>query len=465
MKRRYLIRFSGAASSPADVSHDGKMKVKYCYCMGNASVGSYIESDGTFPLENGKVPYGIIIPDSIKRPKLEKLTPLMFNYETDGELAITPPYGAFMSSERTSASYSLYRREYDVYQKPAVRVNGYYRDSAFFYEQSSSARVTPRRGYVYIDKNTGVSYEYDFTDNEYHPVPQYSEFKGEWHPVALATNQTSLRDYNVTSGRSYQYIIYPNQTDVGAAVVTQQLFANHDGLVYMPSDDYVGHGSLVPGTDDTAHLCGEPVRTKFNEWSIVELIPMTDNLNLPIAKQVYKANLDQLWLLRFSLDTGSQTQNISRSEFQTLGAYPRMGFGNSNAMSGSISAMLGSEIVPYSTMKYVERRPKARVAPTSTNEKSAMLAQWQKFVYSRNPKLLRDMKGDAWIVQITSSSNKPQNFYRGQPDTVSFQWKQVGDVSEAIIYGDGGYREFEEKNGSAVWESAFVAAKNGNNAR
>ena len=85
-----------------------------------------------------------------------------------------------------------------------------------------------------------------------------------------------------------------------------------------------------------------------------------------------------------------------------------------------------------------------------------MLEEWKKFVASKNPKLLKDIKGQSWIVQITSGSNTTKNFYLNQPDTINFQWKQVEDTKNVIIYSeiDRIYEEKEEY-GSSLWEPIF----------
>ena len=196
-------------------------------------------------------------------------------------------------------------------------------------------------------------------------------------------------------------------------------------------------------------------KTKGTCSTLIELEPITNKFALPIVKQAYRAKMDQLWLFRFSLETGTQAQNISRSEFQTLGQYPKVGYGKTDYASGEVSALLGSEIIPYGYSRYIERKPEARNRPLSTNEKTALLKQWQKLVSSKNPKLLKDIKGQSWIVQIFSSSNRAKNFYYNQPDTITFQWKQIADPSNVIIYGEGGYQDFEKNEGTFEWKSIF----------
>jgi len=130
-----------------------------------------------------------------------------------------------------------------------------------------------------------------------------------------------------------------------------------------------------------------------------------------------------------------------------------------NADSGSISALLGSELVPTSKYKYIERMPFSRYAPISTNEKAEMLRQWQQFVYSKNPKLLRDIKGNAWIVHITGNSVTTRDFVEPVPSTISFEWKQVDSTRGLIIYGDYGTVEERVANtqDSAPEQKGFFA--------
>lgn len=459
--RRYAIKFSGAAQrTPNDRYHDGKMTVSYCYMFSNADIDiEYTRSDAR-PLLSGEVEYSDFIPAYKSKDKYGILNPFMLNYKKDSALGLSEHFGAYLNAEEVAASYSIYRREYDIYQKPGVKIQGYFRRGEFYFNtgnrSAASVKMTPRPGYIYIDIPTQYAYQYDFKTQHYVLTDIYKEFKGEWQPVVVNSNTGFVRDYNITSGRSYQYILYPAFTEGYSE--NKQVFANAEGAVFVEDPDVIGQGRTMMGSPETAHLYGSPVKTNWDEWSIVELIPQnTNDSNAPdTIKKVYKANLDQLWLFKYSLETGGQTQNISRTEFQTLGQYPKFGYGKMNYASGDVSALLGSEIIPYNKkQRYIERLSGARVNPLSTNEKIEMLKQWRKLVNSKNPKLLKDIKGQSWIVQIMGSSNKPQNFYQNQPDTISFQWKEIGSTDNVIIYGDGGYKDFEEQEGSQEWESVF----------
>ena len=248
-------------------------------------------------------------------------------------------------------------------------------------------------------------------------------YAGPWEPVVLLTQEPMLRDFNVTANRSYQYVLYPRSGQV------QQLYANVD--------------------EETN--TSTPVKTHWDAWSIAELIPVETPVDAPIIKKAYTVDINNIWLFKYSLNTGDQSQNFQKQDVQTLGQYNRFGYGQQNYISGSVSCLLGSEIVPYSKEGYIERRRESISAPLSTNEKIEMLRQWRKIAFSPNPKLLKDIKGQSWIVQIVSNSNSPQNFYRNQPDTISFSWKEIGSLDKVTITGVG-YEIPEPGQCHSIWE-------------
>lgn len=347
-----------------------------------------------------------------------------------------------------NSNYSIYRREYEIYQNPQKKIIGYYNseDSKFYKDEAFSEEVSPKNiQYVYQDTNSGYLYKYsgEGVDPQYSLTEAFRDYKGGWEPVLIDENKTSFRDFNIKNGRSYQYIIYPRETQIytNEGSLLRQTFANYDGRIWQIDDTEKTQGKIVTGNIGTSTKNGEPVITNWQYWSIVELIPEENNLDAPILKQKYKIDNDNIWLFKYNVETGSNTQNFSKNEFETLGQYSKYGFGESNADSGSISAYLGNELVLSSLVKYTERLRGGRVSPLSTNERVKMLNQWKDFCFSKNPKLLKDIKGNSWIVQILSNSMTPQNFIKNTPDLINFSWKQIGSTDNVIIYGD-----YEEKD-------------------
>ncbi len=65
-----------------------------------------------------------------------------------------------------------------------------------------------------------------------------------------------------------------------------------------------------------------------------------------------------------------------------------------------------------------------------------MLLAWRKVVYSSNPKLLKDRAGQSFLVTLNSSSNKPMDAVGIQPNTISFNWTQIGTTEDLQIIDD-----------------------------
>lgn len=217
--------------------------------------------------------------------------------------------------------------------------------------------------------------------------------------VGSNINSFNFKDFNITNDRTYQYILYP-----------------------IISGDKLVREEII-------------VHTKWEAWSITELHPVDK------SGKNFRASNDDVWLFNFNLESGSQSQNISRTEQQTLGAYPRYSQGRKNYVGGDINCLLGSEVIPASYVEknghvirnggYVERRI-FDLHPTS-NEKIDMLKAWRKIVYSNNPKLLKDRAGQSFLITITQSSNKPYDGVKNQPNTLSFSWVQIGDTKDVSI--------------------------------
>jgi len=289
------------------------------------------------------------------------------------------------------------------------------------YQKDEAHNIDLYGGYVQNNYNTGMymSYYRREYDKYTYDGNNFEEYKGEWEPVAVKFSNGYFRDFNIKNDHIYQYIAYNHISLEPNVIETDviQIFANN----------------IDP---QQSALFGEPVFCKWNEWSIIELLPVENPIDAPIVKKAYKANLDQLWLFKYDLQVGPQTQNISRNDIQTLGQFNKLGYSEQNFISGDVTALMGSEIVAWNKQVYTERLWRSRENPLSTNEKVKMLEQWRKLVASKNPKLLKDMKGQSWIVQIVGSSNTPKNGYYQQPDSISFQWKQIESLDHVIIYGD-----------------------------
>ena len=327
--------------------------------------------------------------------KNRSIYPFFINYENDREYNITQDGGIYINDTHSN-SYSIYRREYEVYNRLVRNSSGN------------------------LEKETEV-------------------YAGQWKPVAINISTSAVRDFNITSDRAYQYILYPNY------IANKQQYAlKVDSNIKL----------------EDSNLQGDIFKTHWEEWSLAELIPQPNDTDAPILNKTYKVDINNIWLFKYNLNAGAQTQNLSKNEISTLGQYPKIGYGIKNYVSGDVSCFLGSEIVPYTSEGYIERLRNSINTPLSTNERTRMLNQWRNIAYSKNPKLLKDNKGQSWIVQIFSSSNTPHTFIKNQPDEISFSWKQIESTENCVIYGSGEVLPEKGECGS-VWTTKDFVNING----
>ena len=274
-----------------------------------------------------------------------------------------------------------------------------------------------------VGRPTGVSRAYTTT---FQTVSVYKrevwDGGGEaaYEPVAIQSIATGFSDYNVSNNRNYEYIIYPE-------------FAQQEG----------------------AEIKGG-VSTHWQDWSLTELHPVQGD------KRKFIASDSDVWIFKYNVEPSEQTQNISKTQQDNLTAYPKFSHGPKNNISSSVTALLGSEMIPYDFVtqkrEYVEvKHPDGKstwewqtvrvpgrfeggyterlpfTTRLTSNQKIDMLNAWRKVAFSGNPKLIKDRKGQKFLVQITGSSNTTQDTWSHQPDTITFSWVEVGSLDEVTI--------------------------------
>lgn len=234
---------------------------------------------------------------------------------------------------------------------------------------------------------------------------------GELIPIVDRLTTFHLRDYNITNNRHYRYYVYPANRDVPLSEIT-----------------------------------GE-IATKWQGWSITELHPRDATM------KNFSVSSSDVWVFNLNVETGDQAQNIVREPQQTLGQFPRFSQGRQNYISGSVTCLLGREVLPADWIErkslimrngkpyqgnewinlggYQEKLPFS--VPLSSNERIDMLKAWRKLVFSSNPKLLKDRKGQSFLVTLSEATNKPNDLVAKQPDTISFSWTQIGTLEGVQI--------------------------------
>lgn len=276
---------------------------------------------------------------------------------------------------------------------------------------------------IWYDRNTGNSHE--------EPL---------WTPVSINTNYPIIRDYNVKNNRTYKYVFRPVLRNIDGASVE-----DISGKIYV-------------------------VKTKWQGWSITELHPTNDSL-------VFTASPMDVWKFKYNISSGQQTQNVSKTQQDTLARFPVFSHGPKNAIGGNVSCLLGREITNANYTEYhyeykynefsqkwewtAERggvenlggyretlnrngnscnKSASYVSASdlgfpelTSNEAVDMLDAWRNVCYSGNPKLLKDEKGQSFIIQIFNPNNTTNEMWNGRPEEISFDWVQIDDPKKYRI--------------------------------
>lgn len=262
-----------------------------------------------------------------------------------------------------------------------------------------------------------------------------------WTPVVLENASGTIRDFNIGNNRYYKYVFRLVENKIGGNVEYQS-------------------GIIVP------------IKTSWQGWSITELHETDD-------PKVFKAAPKDVWKFKYNISNGAQTQNVAKTQQETLSRYPIFSHGVKNAIGGSVTCLLGCEMInaDYTNKEWVYEQDPNTSEPNfiwrenngpfenlggyrerlgrvqnfcganpdylsasvlgfrnlTSNEAVDMLDKWRDVCYSGNPKLLKDQKGQTFIIQITDPSNTTNESWEKMPEEISFSWIEIADAKDCRI--------------------------------
>ena len=262
-----------------------------------------------------------------------------------------------------------------------------------------------------------------------------------WTPVVLENASGTIRDFNIGNNRYYKYVFRLVENKIGRNVEYQS-------------------GIIVP------------IKTNWQGWSIMELHETDD-------PKVFTAASKDVWKFKYNISNGAQTQNVSKTQQDTLSRYPIFSHGVKNAVGGSVTCLLGREMInaDYTNKEWVYEQDPNTSEPNfiwrenngpfenlggyrerlgrvqnfcstnsdylsasvlgfrnlTSNEAVDMLDKWRDVCYSGNPKLLKDQKGQTFIIQITDPSNTTNESLEKMPEEISFSWIEIADAKDCRI--------------------------------
>ena len=248
----------------------------------------------------------------------------------------------------------------------------------------------------------------------------------------LSDGAFSFYDYNIVNNQYYHYLV---STELQTSTVPEY-------IVYQNTEynEETGEKDLV-----FHKACWDDFTTCTIEETTQE--------------GIYQKTGD-MWSFKYNLEGEELSHNISVSAMDTLGRYSKISTWTKNYDSSSITVLLGDmkEYKQYSNKTSQEGGTvPVTFAPNKLSQEFDIkekvyqytekdditnpysleiekLKKWKEFCSDGELKLLRDRKGNAWIVQILEGPVNSINTYSNyQQTTVSFSWQEVEDINKASI--------------------------------
>lgn len=193
--------------------------------------------------------------------------------------------------------------------------------------------------------------------------------------VSISNGNLGTNDYNIANHNEYRYYIYQDE----------------DGRSSLPNISRL-------------------LTTTWQEWSVTNIVRDDDNPTL------FHADVQNIWKLYLNLESGTLTNNINKTVYQNLTRYPKISLGKQNYATGTITCLLG-EIV---NEEYTEW--------------AGMREQWVNFCNDGNLKLLKDIRGNKYLIDIIDTPTfDTMDETVQQATTISFNWIEVGDTNKIAV--------------------------------
>ena len=271
----------------------------------------------------------------------------------------------------------------------------------------------------------------------------------KYYTYVYTINSYKLYDYNIESGQYYHYLATVNEAD--GTVSTYSMINEQTG-----EDEYY--------------------RRTFGNWTICNVEEDFENENVYIKT-------GKTWNLGYNIDTPSFNQSLSVTSWDTLGRYPKVSIGERNYDTSRFTGLLGlikeytsydfvgqnnyQQIIPMVLNDYTEKNETFNNSKyenyeidladnykyacevwTVTNKYATemdKLKAWKEFMSDGELKLLRDNKGNTWIIQISEPPEYSINYISNRQQTqISFTWKEVINASNISIVNINNLSEMED---------------------
>lgn len=194
--------------------------------------------------------------------------------------------------------------------------------------------------------------------------------------ASIPASEISITDYNVLFGQEYEYII----------------FAETDNEI---SNAITGKGSI---------------KARWEGWSLIDLNNQQEN-------GLYTVSADDVWLFNTNFSSSDIEQNLNKYIYENFTQFPKVSTGQKNYISGGITAFLSN---------ITRESPQYR-------DTAQMMQDFGNMIANGHPKLLKDRKGNAWVVDTQSNGFNYIDESYEQIVTVGFNFIQIGDADSISV--------------------------------
>lgn len=237
-----------------------------------------------------------------------------------------------------------------------------------------------------------------------------------------------IGDYNIVNNEYYHYLVAVQMIDPDTLEPVYNIYQNK-------ITDEVRNQDFL-----------EYVKINWNSWSICDIEESEEDENVYIKKG------GSVWKLAFNMAEESLNQNLSVTVWDTLSKYSKVSIGPKDFESSTMSCLLGAieeykefnnqlDIIADKYRQVYGYTERENVNDVYSREVDKLKA-WKKFCSNGKLKLLKDVKGNSWIIQIVGNPNNNIDIKSNIEETIiSFDWQEVVDVSKVSIIGNDAFKK------------------------
>lgn len=232
------------------------------------------------------------------------------------------------------------------------------------------------------------------------PAQSYYNYIGN-----LKGSSFTFSDFGINANEYYHYLATIEKKDTEGNV------------------EYVSYENIVNGQP-------RYLQAKWDKFSLHDIIFDNDN-------QLYNVS-GPTWLLYCNVESNEITQRTSVTSWDTLGQYNKVSVGQRNFDSGTLTCLLG-EVKEYEIYDQNNNLTKSydyteRIGSNYYDSEAEKEKEWKKFISNGNLKLLKDFKGNKWIIQIMQDSTRTIDYNAIKKVTmISIQWEEVDNSDKYPI--------------------------------